>query len=144
MKLVYQRSEYDCFIAAAAMAANLGYSQTEPYFRDLVERQQKPGIIAIRCFFDGLGMPTVWRTKALGAPFAPAHIASVLWECPHFVAMDERGRVYDPYPLYDGYPGGHSRLSHPDFTEVFWVLGVWPAMPVHSFTSLEPRRKPEE
>ena len=40
------------------------------------------------------------------------HIAKVLWECPHFVAMNGDGEVFDPYPRYPGYL--HAYGSVPD------------------------------
>ena len=61
---------------------------------------------------------------AIRAPFAPMHIAKVMWERPHFVAMNGEGEVFDPCPRYPGYQG-LNKLDHPHFTKVFWVMGIW-------------------
>jgi hypothetical protein len=36
----------------------------------------------------------------------------MMWKSPHFVAMDGKGKIFDPSPRYPGYYG-HDRLDHP-------------------------------
>ena len=57
-------------------------------------------------------------------PFAPMHVAKVMWKSLHLVAMDGEGKIFDPSPRYPVYYG-HDRLDHPHFTKVFWVMGIW-------------------
>ena len=123
---VFQLGEYDCAVAALAIATGLAYEAVLPSFAALIERQQTSGISRIVAWLESRRFKCMLRSGAQPA-FAPSHIAKVLWECPHYVAVDAHGRVFDPYPLYEGYSGGHDSLDHPDFSEVFWTLGIWPA-----------------
>ena len=88
-----------------------------------VKAKRTPGIVTIQNWLEKLGFDTktvVGRVK----PFARMHIAKVMRECAHFVAMNGEGKVFDPYPRHPGYYG-RDTLDHPDFTKVFWVMGIW-------------------
>lgn len=129
MGLIYQRGEYDCFVAAIAMAAELPYENVYDRFRSYVNKQAVPAIQTIIGWLQDQGF-RIETSRSL-APFAPSHIAKVRWRSPHFVAMTQNGEVQDPYKPYPAegdwpaYLGNHFKLTHPDFEEVFWVMGLW-------------------
>ena len=122
-KVIYQKGEHDFAVAALAMAAGLSYDQVLDRFWGYVKTERTPGIVTIKNWLESLGFETktvAGRVK----PFAPMHIAKVMWKYPHFVAMNGEGKVFDPYPSKSGY-SAHDRLDHPHFTKVFWVMGIW-------------------
>jgi hypothetical protein len=122
-KVIYQKGEHDSVVAALAMAAGLSYDEVLDRFWGYVKAERTPGIVTITNWLEGLGFAAktvAGRVK----PFAPMHIAKVMWECPHFVAMNGEGEVFDPHPRYPGY-SGHDKLDHPHFAKVFWVMGIW-------------------
>jgi len=117
-KVIYQKGEHDSAVAALAIAAELSYDEVLDRFWGYVKAGRTPGIVTITNWLESLGFETktvAGRVK----PFAPMHIAKVMWECPHFVAMNGEGEVFDPR-YYN-----HKRLDHPHFTKVFWVMGIW-------------------
>jgi len=121
-KVIYQKGEHDSAVAALAMAAGLSYDEVLDRFWGYVKAGRTPAIVTITNWLEGLGFETktvAGRVK----PFAPMHIAKVMWRCPHFVAMNGEGKVFDPHP-YAGYHD-RDRLDHPHFTKVFWVMGIW-------------------
>ena len=122
-KVIYQKGEHDSVVAALAVAAGLIYDEVLDRFWGYVKAERMPGIATITNWLESLGFEAktvAGRVK----PFAPMHIAKVMWECPHFVAMNREGEIFDPYPRYPGY-SGHDKLDHPHFTKVFWVMGIW-------------------
>ena len=122
-KVIYQKGKHDSAVAALAMAAGLSYDEVLDRFWGYVKAERTPGIATITDWLESLG----FEAKTVAGrvrPFAPMHIAKVLWERPHFVAMNAAGDVFDPHPRYPrNY--GHDKLDHPHFTKVFWVMGIW-------------------
>ena len=96
-KVIYQMGEHNSALAALAMAAGLSYDEVFDRFRGYVKAERTPGIITIMHWLEKLGFETktvVGRVK----PFAPMHIAKVMWECAHFVAMNGEGQGFRSLP----------------------------------------------
>ncbi|HZV21139.1 MAG TPA: hypothetical protein VE986_06295 [Hyphomicrobiales bacterium] len=129
MELIYQKGEHDCAIAAIAMAASKSYEEVYGRFGCYARAGRTPGVQIIKDWFEDQGFHIEMREFASPA-FAENHVVKVMWRCPHYVAMDAAGKVYDPYPPYidlpnrDAYAGDHGTLDHPDFTEIFWIMGL--------------------
>ncbi len=124
-KIIYQKGVHDSAGAALAMATGLSYDEVLDRFWGYVKAERTAGIVTIRSWLESLGFETktvAGRVK----PFAPMHIAKVMWQGPHFVTMNGEGKVFDPHPRYPGYYD-HNRLDHPHFIKVFWVMGIWRA-----------------
>ena len=122
-KVIHQKGEYDSAVAALAMAAGLSYDEVLDRFWGYVKAKRTPGIVTITNWLESLG----FETKTVAGcvkPFATMHIAKVMCERPHFVAMNGEGQVFDPHPRFPGYYG-HNKLDQPHFTKVFWVMGIW-------------------
>jgi len=120
LAIIYQKGEHDSAIAALATAAGLSYDEVLDRFWGYVKAARTPSIVTITNWLESLGFETKTVADRV-KPFAPMHVSKVMWECPHFVAMNGEGEVFDPY-LHGYY---HKKLDHPHFTKVFWVMGIW-------------------
>jgi len=129
---IRQRHDWDCGIAAIAMAADVPYEQV---LADLVPDGTERGLNELHVHDwlhrNGWAWQQISRNRpSCGkyvprdpwppAPFAPSHIAQVEatqgW---HFTVMDGSGRVLDPWNE------ARDTLEHSDYGQVTWVLGLF-------------------
>ena len=119
-------------VAALAMAANWDVPEVRTAFAGGFRATCRvENWIDEWCFRNGFAWQRIHARHKLGSrrlrdpwppvPFAPSHICQVVATgCVHFVAMADCGVVYDPadHDRYD--------LSHPDYSEIIFVMGLWP------------------
>lgn len=142
MILVRQRLTYDCAIATIAMACGQTY---EEVFADLGHELNGQAEHKLRGISDTLVKHYLfrhgwaWQERTMNlwhggeyrqqepwppAPFAASHICLVkATEESHYCAMDETGRVFDPWE-----PSRVS-LTHPDYNRVMAVAGLFKVKP---------------
>jgi len=139
---IKQRYDWDCGIAALAMALNVVYEAAnrmlgmpltgiheEHLFQALIENGY-----AYQRKYENYSLPAMPQVHGRDnykkrvpwpcEPFAPAHIVMLQatrdW---HFVVMDKSGHVYDPWNEK------RETLADPDYKKVSWVLGIWKVEP---------------
>lgn len=134
MRRLQQPDDYGCVIACLSMCLDEPYSRVKSNLHAAITRNGAPdGIhseIAAEYMFRA-GYAMVRRYKFDGVanrervdwpprPFAPIHIAYVdATKGAHAVAMDELGRVFDPWTPE------RLTLAHPDYRAIHHVDGFF-------------------
>ena len=133
MIYIKQRGEHDCGVAALAMAVGADYETIYEACRDRIEDDRGINELLLHewLYRHGWAWQQIFRVHQLGgvnvvretwppAPWAPVHLCQVLatrdW---HFAAMDETGRVFDPWD------SSRISLNDPVYRKVSWVMGLW-------------------
>lgn len=129
---IQQRGPNDCGIAAISMACDVPYEQVLPLMRKgsgaginendlydwLIENGWAWQLVYVnrRVEHAKYEKRNPWPPK----PFAPSHILQVrATQAWHFTVMDTAGEVFDPWSA------DRKTLSHPDYQEISWVMGLW-------------------
>lgn len=136
MSITYipQRQNWDCGVAALAMATGNTY---ERMFEELpVGFENDGGLNELHLqawmMRNGWAWQHMYQNHPQGGkyikrdpwppqPFAPTHIAMVTATAgAHFAVLDDKGLVLDPWDRR------RETLTHPDYKQVHWVMGLWP------------------
>ena len=135
---VRQKHAWGCGIACLAMVTGDSYDDIYALVRSYIEgcEDSRKGIheYHLRDYLNlrGFAYQQVPHFSALEnikrepwppKPWAPVHIVQVFAGSYHFVVMDEVGRVFDPNAEV------RTRLDHPDYRDIYYVLGLWKVRP---------------
>jgi hypothetical protein len=132
MHYVRQELDYDCGVSALAMVTDLPRATVLRWVEPYIHNSHGINEFTIEDFLiaHGFAYQTIRRYQNAGSteerspwpvpPFAPRHIVEVeATRGFHFVAMDSRGHVLDPWNPE------RTSLDHPDYKRVVMTWGVW-------------------
>lgn len=133
MRYIRQCEEWDCGIAALAMATAYSYERIANDLRAAASKRKGLNEDYLQNWPANNGFawnlfrsyePTEQRYTRRElwplSPFAPSHIVQVdATRGPHFIAMDYMGEVFDPWSP------ARKTLSHADYKQIYWMMGIY-------------------